>query len=290
VDGATRGSEGTRMPRAKWDYVSGFQSPITDKKEQKAIADILSNLDDKIEINQQMNQTLESIAQTLFKSWFIDFDPVKAKMEGRVPKGMDADLLALFPDSFEDSELEPIPKGWEVKELGHVVKIKQGKYRKDIFIKPEETASTPLWGGNGIRGYISECDLHEPTTFITCRGAGCGFIQKSLEPSSFSNSVIALCNIPNKSVFTFIYNYSLLSNFSAFITGSAQPQITIGNLEKHQLVLPNFKIQQYFNTITEHIYQKILSLDMQIATLTETRDALLPKLLSGELRVNDVEA
>ena len=86
--------------------------------EQKAIAHILSSLDDKIELNRQMNETLEAMARAIFKSWFVDFDPVRAKMEGRQPAGMDAATADLFPDEFEESSLGLIPKGWKVKKLG----------------------------------------------------------------------------------------------------------------------------------------------------------------------------
>jgi type I restriction enzyme, S subunit len=88
--------------------------PIPSLSEQKAIARILSSLDDKIELNQQMNRTLEAQARAIFKSWFVDFDPVRAKMEGRQPAGMDAETAVLFPDAFEESELGMIPKGWKV--------------------------------------------------------------------------------------------------------------------------------------------------------------------------------
>jgi type I restriction enzyme, S subunit len=99
--------------------------------EQNAIAHILGTLDDKIELNQQMNQTLESIARALFKSWFIDFDPVRAKLEGQQPAGMDAETAALFLDEFEDSVLGEIPKGWRVETLGSVVEINSRSVTKD---------------------------------------------------------------------------------------------------------------------------------------------------------------
>jgi type I restriction enzyme S subunit len=95
--------------------------------EQKAIAHILGTLDDKIELNNKMNQTLEAIAQTIFKSWFVNFDPVRAKMDGQQPVGMDAATADLFPDSFEDSELGKIPKGWEVVTVGDKCEFAYGK-------------------------------------------------------------------------------------------------------------------------------------------------------------------
>jgi len=95
--------------------------------EQKAIARILGTLDDKIELNRQMNQTLEEMASAIFKSWFIDFDPVKAKAVGKQPEGMDAETAALFPDSFEDSTMGKIPKGWEVGRFDDDFEITMGQ-------------------------------------------------------------------------------------------------------------------------------------------------------------------
>ncbi len=107
-------SFGSAQPFISLATLRAFPVPLAPLPEQQAIAHILGTLDDKIELNQQMNRNLEAIASAIFKSWFVDFDPVRTKMEGREPAGMDADTAALFPDSFEDSLLGEIPKGWEV--------------------------------------------------------------------------------------------------------------------------------------------------------------------------------
>ena len=125
VDFATSASEGTRMPRAKWDYVSRYKLPIPPLAEQLAIAHILGTLDDKIELNRRMNETLEGMARALFKSWFVDFDPVRAKMEGR-DTGLPPDIAALFPDRLADSELGEIPEGWEIGVLDNAIELLSG--------------------------------------------------------------------------------------------------------------------------------------------------------------------
>jgi type I restriction enzyme S subunit len=125
VNFSTQGSEGTKMPRAKWEHVGRFKRQRLEEFEQRAIAHILGSLDDKIELNRRMNKTLEAMARTIFKSWFVDFDPVHAKAEGR-PTGLPDDIAALFPDSFEDSELGEIPKGWEVKSLDQIATYLNG--------------------------------------------------------------------------------------------------------------------------------------------------------------------
>ena len=117
---------GATMPSLNTDLLSNVEVILPPLEEQKAIAHILGTLDNKIELNQQMNRNLEAIAQAIFKSWFIDFDPVRAKMEGRQPAGMDAATAALFPDSFEDSPLGEIPKGWRVSTIGESVRVVGG--------------------------------------------------------------------------------------------------------------------------------------------------------------------
>lgn len=107
--------DGTSNPSLSRDTFSAQLLPFPPIAEQKQIAHILGTLDDKIELNQQMNRTLEGIARARFKSWFIDFDPVRAKLDGRQPSsGMDAETAALFPDVFEDSALGTIPQGWQI--------------------------------------------------------------------------------------------------------------------------------------------------------------------------------
>lgn len=123
VDFATSGSIGTRMPRAKWEYVSQYSLPVPTLSEQREIAHILESLDNKIELNRRMNETLEAMAHALFKSWFVDFDPVRAKMEGRWQPGeslpgLPAHLYDLFPDRLIPSELGEIPEGWKVGQFG----------------------------------------------------------------------------------------------------------------------------------------------------------------------------
>ena len=113
-------STGTTVLGIRQSELKKVEIPLPPLDEQNQIAHILGTLDDKIELNRQMNETLEAIARTIFKSWFVDFDPVRAKMEGRMPAGMDAETAALFPSAFQDSPLGKIPKGWKVSTLGEI--------------------------------------------------------------------------------------------------------------------------------------------------------------------------
>lgn len=117
---------GTASPTLNRNHVHPIKTLWPPLPEQKAIAHILGTLDDKIELNQQMNQTLEAMAKAIFKSWFVDFEPVRAKMEGRQPIGIDAATADLFPNSFDESALGLIPMGWKVSTIGESVKVVGG--------------------------------------------------------------------------------------------------------------------------------------------------------------------
>lgn len=119
-------SGGSRRAITK-GHIESFEIPLPPLAEQKAIARILGTLDEKIELNRRMNLALEGIARTVFKSWFVDFDPVRAKIDDRQPEGMNAETAALFPDGFEDSELGKVPRGWKVVSLGDVINILDSK-------------------------------------------------------------------------------------------------------------------------------------------------------------------
>jgi type I restriction enzyme S subunit len=114
------------QPSLNRNFIYPIPVCVPKPKEQRAIASVLGALDDMIEVNREINETLEELARALFKSWYVDFDPVRAKLEGRPPAGMDAATAALFPDHFQDSELGQIPKGWEVKQLGDVIEPENG--------------------------------------------------------------------------------------------------------------------------------------------------------------------
>lgn len=137
VDWLKAHAVGAVMPNLNESVIRGLPLLLPPVTGQKAIADILGTLDDKIELNRQMNETLEAIARSLFQSWFVDFDPVRAKMEGRTPTGMNESTLALFPGAFEDSPLGPIPQGWRVEGLQELVSLQRKSISPAGF--PDET-------------------------------------------------------------------------------------------------------------------------------------------------------
>ena len=130
----------TGRQRVMADSLRSFEFSLPPIKEQRRIAHILGTLDEKIELNRQMNETLEAMARAIFKSWFVNFDPVKAKMEGRKPPCMDTETAALFPSAFQDSSLGKIPQGWEVEKIGNLVEIVKGRSYRSSELTESDVA------------------------------------------------------------------------------------------------------------------------------------------------------
>ena len=252
--------------------------PIT---EQKAIASVLGTLDDKIENNRQMNQTLEEMA-CHFQSWFVDFD-LFAKAAGNAPAHMDAETAALFPNSFGDDGL---PVGWQkvyLKDLTNIV------YGKNLPTKKLVTSGYPVFGGNGVIGFFSEYLYEKPQVLVACRGAASGKVIRSL-PFSFvtNNSLVIEITAPHLNRF-YLELYLRDLTLEGFVTGSAQPQMTIANMDAVKLLNPTKEVLHCFEILAEPLFDKVLANDKENQTLAELRDTLLPKLMSGEIRVKDAE-
>lgn len=144
-------NSGSAQPSLNRNYIYPIPIEVPHLSEQRAIAYILGTLDDKIELNRKMNETLEAIARALFKSWFVDFDPVRAKAEGRQPAGMEAETAALFPDSFEDSVLGEVPKGWRVVPLPEAIEVNPARSLKKDTVAPYlDMANMPTQGHRAI--------------------------------------------------------------------------------------------------------------------------------------------
>jgi type I restriction enzyme S subunit len=256
-------------------------------EEQRVIGAVLSNLDGKIDTNERLSKSLEEIAQAIFKSWFIDFDPVKAKMNGEKPVGMDDETAALFPDVMEDSEIGPIPKGWEVSNLGQVCDIKQGKYLapSQMAVSPQGDDTVPVIGGNGILGYTSKSTFDFDVPLVTCRGSRCGLLQWANYPSWVSNNAMAVTMQKSSDYSLFIHLFLKNTNLDNVITGSAQPQITMTNLGYTRIVMPSGLLLKAFSNLTEQMRIAVISLSEEGQTLAGIRDSLLPRLISGELQI-----
>jgi type I restriction enzyme S subunit len=257
--------------------------PLPPLAEQKAIAAVLGALDDKIELNRRMNATLEAMARALFQSWFVDFDPVRAKLDGRSPDALDPATAALFPASFQESSLGPIPHGWRAAHLGEIATVGSGKRpegRCDV-LSPE--CNIPLYGGGGRMGYVPS-DLYDKPILFTGRVGTLGLIFRTAEPSWPSDNTLIVEPQPG----LFDFTYFVLKGFDLITLnrGSTQPLLTQTDLKRQTLVLPTKDVVKAFADVSEPIFRQMVSNERESRTLATLRDTLLPKLLSGELSTN----
>jgi type I restriction enzyme S subunit len=269
---------------------------------QRRIAHILGTLDDKIEHNRRMNATLEGMARALFKSWFVDFDPVRAKADGRAPAGMSAELAALFPDSFEDSPLGKVPRGWGVGTVGDLGDIVCGKtpptrdrenYSEDMpFITIPDMHGSIFVIETAKR--LSKAGIKtQPTktlpAFSVCVSciATPGLVALTSEPSQTNQQINSV--IPTDK-YTAFYCYYALRGLAAEIIARGSGGSVVTNLNKGQfsvlpMLIPPEPLTRAFQETVLPLMKKLLSNEQQTRTLAALRDALLPKLLSGAVAV-----
>lgn len=263
----------------------GFLCPPLD--EQKRIAEILGSLDDKIELLQKQNKTLEDMAKALFKSWFVDFDVVRAKQKG-LPKAdimreyhLTEELYDLFPSSFADSPLGPIPTGWEVKPLGAFFPIRTGK--KDANVASKE-GSYPFFSCAQNVLWTNEYSFDETALLL----AGNGDFNLKWYRGKFEAYQRTYVLIPNeKQDLPFLY-YAMqffLDKITLGSRGSVIKFITKGMIANYKLVIPEMHLWKSTGLLLGQWLDKIEMNNKEIQTLTELRDSLLPRLISGKLRV-----
>ncbi len=294
VQSLTTGTTRLRIRRAD---IARLQIPLPSVDEQRAIAHILGTLDDKIELNRRMNETLEAIARALFKSWFVDFDPVRAKTEGRDP-GLPAHLADLFPDSFEDSELGEIPRGWRVGSVDDAFDLTMGQSPPGDTYN-EIGSGPPFFQGRadfGFRFPTRRVYCTAPTRFANAGDtlvsvrAPVGDINMAVERCAIGRGVAAIRHKTGGRSFTF---YSMRSFEEAFAGFEADGTVfgSISKKDFHNLatVVPNPAVVRALEKIVGPFDDKIEGCEHESRTLVALRDSLLPKLISGELRVPDTE-
>jgi len=280
------------QPNMKINDLLRYEFVKIDLQSQKKIAHILSTLDDKIELNRKMNQTLEEMAQALFKSWFVDFDPVHARatcrseadLEAAATKlGISKEVLELFPSEFVESEMGMIPLGWEWKNFGDVITPKKGKV---ITKKTVTEGSIPVVaGGLSPAYYHNVSNAKSPVITVSASGANAGFVNLYTQDIWVSD-----CSYINSNMTDYVYTtYILLSLKQSEITrmqqGAAQPHIYPSDLMRLVIAMPQINFWSKFEKLIEPMFQEIAINEREIETLKRTRDTLLPKLLSGEIEV-----
>jgi Restriction endonuclease S subunits len=264
--------------------------------EQHAIANILGTLDDKIELNRRINETLEAMAQALFKSWFVDFDPVRAKMEGR-PTGLSKEIEDLFPDSFEDSELGEIPKGWKVSTIGECFRLTMGQSPPGETYNDNEEG-LPFFQGStdfDFRYPVNRKFCSAPTrvaisedTLVSVR-APVGDINMAWEKCCIGRGVASIRHKSGKTSYTYYVAWNLQAKLQEYEhTGTVFGAINKKQLEIMKIIEPSEILIGRFESIVRPLDCRIRFNTYESRTLAALRDTLLPNLLSGDIRLSNL--
>lgn len=297
---------GSGQPLLNQSTLNAIEALIPPYSVQLQISSFLYAIDDRIKLLQETNSTLESIAQALFKSWFVDFDPVRAKQEGRQSEGMDEATAALFPDTFETTKLGELPTAWRISNIGaeltsilggtpsrarpefwkegSVAWINSGKVNEYRITTASELITDEALSRSATKL------LPARTTVLAITGATLGQISIVEIAACANQSVIGI--LQNEKFSTeFIYfwiNFNIKKLISSQ-TGGAQQHINKGNVEELPLLVPDIQILNRFKSIAQPLFIKIAENCFQISTLSSIRDSLLPRLISGQIRLPDYE-
>lgn len=285
---------GAVMPKLTQGNLNKIEIPCPSKEVQEKIVGVLGALDDRITLLRETNKTLEAIAQAIFKSWFIDFDPVRAKMEGRAPAGMDEETAALFPDELVESEFGLVPKGWSVKGLDQiaiylnglalqkfpptgtddlsVIKIAQLRKGDTIGADKASRAIKPDYivkDGDVLFSWSGSLEVE-----IWCGGEG-----------ALNQHLFKVTSEKFSKWFYYLWTRKHLEHFRQVAASKAT---TMGHIQRSHLsdakvVVPDEKLLAVANELFSPLIDRITANSLQAKTLAETRDALLPRLISGKL-------
>ena len=301
---STVGTPGIGQPLSS---LRSIKVPLPPLAEQKAIAVVLGALDDKIELNRRMNATLEAMARALFQSWFVDFDPVRAKLDGREPFGLDPASAALFPDSFDGSAVGQIPNGWRIKPVGEVV---------DCVGGGTPSTAEPIYWEGGTHHWTTPKDfssLQAPIlldterkltddgiakissgllpagTLLLSSRAPVGYLAITAIPVAINQGFIALkCNDFASNFFMLNWCQTNMAEIKSRATGTTFAEISKQNFRPIPVVLPPIELMAAFTAKAAPLYAQITANLQQSQALANLRDTLLPKLLSGELALPQI--
>lgn len=303
---------GTGVPTLNRNHLSSILISDLGIDKEKEIANILGSLDQKIQLNTQINQTLEQIAQALFKSWFVDFDPVRAKIQalsdgmsleqaelaamqaisGKTPEELTAlsqaqpdryaelaETAKAFPCEMVEVDGVEVPKGWTFQYLKDVCNIVYGKGLPKTKLT---NTGYRVFGANGVIGYYSEFMYKNPQILIGCRGT-VGQVTVST-PFSFITNNSLIIEYENSLINRYYLEHYLRTlNLKEISSGSVQPQITIQNMSGVKLLTPNRETLLLYEINVKDIYETMYQNQIENEKLTKVRDLLLPKLLNGEI-------
>ncbi len=300
---------GSGQPLINQTTLNAIETQIPYPREQRAISGIVGALDDRITLLRETNATLEAIAQALFKSWFVDFDPVRAKMEGRTPEGMDEATAALFPDGFETSELGEVPRGWRVMPVGDVIEAVGGATpdtKNEAFWEPPVHCWTSPKDLSGIAApvlldterKVSDQGLAKigsgllPSgTLLMSSRAPIGYLALAQVPLAINQGYIAM--LPGgllPPLYMYFWCCHNMDNIKGRANGSTFMEISKKAFRPIPVLVPTNDLVTAFTATTEALFARLAANEHQAQTLSTLRDTLLPRLISGQLRLPEAQA
>lgn len=294
---------GSTFPNVSGPQLAAIPFPNVAPSDALAIASVLGALDDKIELNRRMNETLEAMARAIFKDWFVDFGPTRAKIEGRAPY-LARDIGSLFPDRLDD---EGKPEGWINSTIGHEVEVLGGS--------TPSTKESSFWGGDvawatpkdlsslstpvllSTERQITEAGLSQigsgllpAGTVLLSSRAPIGYMAIAQIPVAVNQGFIAMiCNKRLSNVFVWQWTQTNMETVHQNANGSTFQEISKSNFRPIEVIVPTLELLRAFDQTAKPLFDRIVANDKENRTLATTRDFLLPKLMSGEVRVKEAE-
>ena len=300
---------GTTIKHLTGKAIAALEMPLPPMEVQLAAVNVLKSLDDRITLLRETNATLEAIAQALFKSWFVDFDPVRAKMEGRTPEGMDEATAALFPDGFETSELGEVPRGWRVMPVGDAIEAVGGATpdtKNEAFWEPPVHCWTSPKDLSGIAApvlldterKVSDQGLAKigsgllPSgTLLMSSRAPIGYLALAQVPLAINQGYIAM--LPGgllPPLYMYFWCRHNMDNIKGRANGSTFMEISKKAFRPIPVLVPTNDLVTAFTATTEALFARLTANEHQTQTLSTLRDTLLPRLISGQLRLPEAQA
>ncbi len=287
--------DGTSNPTLSRDTFGAQLFPLPPLAEQKAIATVLGALDDKIELNRRMNATLEAMARALFHSWFVDFDPVRAKLDGCQPVGLDQATADLFPEHLEETALGHTPKGWEVRSLDKIAHYLNGLALQKYL--PDDGPTLPVIKIAQLRKGDSlgadRCNTELPTAYIVHDGDVLFSWSGSLEvelwcggPGALNQHLFKVTSAEFPKWFYYLWTLYHLDEFRLIAADKATTMghIQRGHLTAAKVLIPPRPLLDAMTRSMSPLIDQLIANRIQSRILATLRDTLLPKLLSGELK------
>ena len=265
------------------------------RSEQDAIVELVKAMDDRINLLRETNATLEAIAQAMFKSWFVDFDPVHAKQQGRTPEGMSEATAALFPDSFEDSEQGLVPRGWNYVSMKEVVSIFDSQR---IPLAGQERdkrkGEYPYYGAAALMDYVDDylfdgiyLLMGEDGSVVDEKGFPITqYVWGKIWVNNHAHILQGKNGVSTEHLMLFLKG----TNVQPYITGAVQAKISQSNMWRIMFLNPSREISESFGAVVEPLFARVRHNSEQAQTLATLRDTLLPRLISGQLRLPEAEA